>query len=243
MVVPHSVRSQDEEKIQKLYQDAVQALGGDTYLNVKDITSEGNLFAFNREGDSSGQIKYSAFSKLPDKNRFEVGYKKKARDITVFDLEKNEGWILDYPKDVRAATPQEMKDFKDVEKHDIETIFRFRWKDPANKLFYLGAGEGNDVTLEMVKILDPDNDEVTVYFDRISKLPAKIEYRGVNAKTGIQERHVREFSQWHVIEGVNTPLRIDTYLNGKTSSQRFVLKIDYNTNVPDSVFTKPEQPK
>jgi len=236
------VRGQDEEKIQKLFQDAIQTMGGDTYLNVKDMVSEGNYFFFNAEGDSSGLVKYSDYTKLPDKSRFELGNKKKARDIQVFNLEKNEGWILEYPKDVRAATPEEIKDFGNAVKHSIDTIFRFRWKDPANKLFYLGPGEGKDVTLEMVRILDPENDEVTVYFDRISKLPAKVEYRSIS-KRGVQERHVEEFSQWHVIEGVNTPLRVDSYVNGRPRTQSFIVKIDYNTNIPDSFFAKLEQPK
>lgn len=236
------VHGQDEEKIQKLFQDAIQTMGGDTYLTVKDMVSEGNYFFFNAQGDSSGLVKYSDYTKLPDKSRFELGNKKKARDVQVFNLEKNEGWILEYPKDVRAATPEEIKDFGNAVKHSIDTIFRFRWKDPANKLFYLGPGEGKDVTLEMVRILDPENDEVTIYFDRISKLPAKVEYRGIS-KRGVQERHVEEFSQWHVIEGVNTPLRVDSYVNGRPRTQSFIVKISYNTNIPDSFFTKLEQPK
>jgi outer membrane lipoprotein-sorting protein len=242
LTVPLSARGQDEEKIQKLFQDAIQAMGGDTYLNVKDMTSEGNYFLFNREGDSSGLIKYTDYTKLPDKSRFELGNKKKARDITVFNLEKNEGWILEYPKEVRAATPSEMKEFRNDANHSIDNIMRFRWKDPANKLFYLGPGDGSEVTLEMVKILNPENDEVTVYFDRMSKLPAKIEYRSVS-KQGVQQRNVQEFSQWVVVQGVNTPLRVDGYINKRQSFQSFITKIDYNTDIPDSFFTKPEQPK
>jgi len=29
------------------------------------------------------------------------------------------------------------------------------YKDPENKLFYLGPGEGSEVTFELVKLLDP----------------------------------------------------------------------------------------
>lgn len=241
--VSRALYTQDEEKIQKLFQDAIQALGGDAYVNVKDMTSEGNFFFFNREGDSSGLIKFTDYTRLPDKSRFELGNKKKARDIRVFDLEKDQGWVLEYPKEVRAATPQELKEFRNNVKHNIDSILHFRWKDPANKLFYLGPGEGSDVTLEMVKILDSENDEVTVYFDRVSKLPARVEYRSVNSKTGVRERIVEEFSQWVVVEGINTPLRVDTFINGRKAFQTSTIKISYNTSIPDSLFTKPEQPK
>jgi hypothetical protein len=234
--------AQDEERIQKLFGDAIAAMGGDAYLGVKDIVSEGNLFFFDRDGNSSGLIKYNDWTKLPDKSRNEVGNRKKLRDVTVFNLEKNEGWILEGQKDTRNATPDEMKSFRAAAKHTIDTIFRFRFKDPANRLFYLGPGEGADVRLETVKLLDPENDEVTVYFDRASNLPAKIEYRSLDKK-GVRQRHVEEYSQWHVIQGVNTPLRTDGFVNGLRSSQMFVLKLTYNNDIQDSFFSKPEPPK
>lgn len=237
-----AVCAQDEERIQALFHDAIEALGADAYLNVKDIVSEGNYFGFNREGDSGGLIKYNDYTKLPDKSRNEVGNRKKERDVVVFNLEKKEGWILEGQKDTRAATPEEMEDFKKDVKHSIETIFRFRYKDPSNKLFYLGPGEGADVTLESVKLLDPENDEVVIFFDRGSKLPAKLEYYTVD-KRGNKLRHVDEFSQWHMIQGVNTPMRIDSYINGRKSSQLFPIKLTYNTNLPDSFFSKPIPPK
>jgi hypothetical protein len=236
-------RAQDEEKIRKLFEDAVQAMGGEAFSRVTDIVSEGNYFAFNREGDTSGLIKFNDWTKLPDKNRSELGNRKKERDVQVFNLEKNEGWILEGQKPTREATPEEMKQFRNGVKHNIDNIFRSRWKDPANKLFYMGPGEGMEVRLEVVKLLDPENDEILIYFDRANKLPAKIEYKSMDTKRGINLRMVEEFSQWHVVDGVNTPLRVDTYRNGYRASQVFALKIAYNTNLPDSLFSKPEPPK
>jgi len=235
-------RGQDEEKIQKLFQGAIEKMGGQTYLDVKDMVSDGNYFFFDRDGNSSGLIKYNDYTKLPDRSRFELGNSKKSKDVQVFNLEKGEGWILEGQKETRSATPDEMKDFKNAVKHSLDTIFRYRYKDPENKSFYLGPGEGSDVTFEIVKLLDPENDEVTIYFDRLSQLPGKLEYRSVD-KRGVQLRNVVEFSQWHVIQGVNTPLRVDSYVNGRRYSQQFVIKITYNSSLPDDVFSKPVPPK
>jgi hypothetical protein len=241
LFVPRA-RSQDEETIKKLFQEAIETMGGDAFLNVKDMTSEGQFFVFSNEGDSSGLIRYVDYTKLPDKSRHESGNRKSELEITVFNLEKNEGWFYDPAKGTREAKPEEMKQFKSAAIHSLDLIFRYRYKDPANKLFYLGPGEGQEVTLEQVKLVDPDNDETTIYIDRISKLPAKIEYREVN-KRGVRVRIVDEYSQWHVIQGVNTPLRIDSYVNKRRSSQTFVLKITYNNNIPDSFFSKPDPQK
>jgi len=235
-------RSQDEDKIQQLFQAAIQAMGGDAYLNVTDIVSEGRMFGFDFDGASSLPVKYNDYTKFPDKSRFEFGNGKKDRDISVFNLGTNEGWILEGQKGTRDAKPEEMEDFKNAMRHSIEMICRFRYKDAENKLFYLGPGEGKDITLEMVKIVDPENDEVIVYFDRLSKLPAKIEYRTTSNK-GVRQRRIEEFSQWHMKQGVNTPLRFDRYVNGRRHEQQFVLKITYNNNLPDSFFSKPVPPK
>ena len=233
---------QDEEKIQELFQDAIQAMGGSAYLNVKDMISEGQTFMFDSSGASSIPIKFTDYTKLPDKSRYELGNRKKERDITVFNLENNTGWILEGQKDTRDATKEEMSSFKNTVKHTIDNIFRFRYKDPNNKLFYLGPGEGRDITLEMVKLVDPENDDVVIYFDRLSKLPAKIEYWDVSSR-GVRLRIVDEFSQWHMMQGVNTPLRIDGSVNGRPYSQHFILKITYNNNLEDSFFSKPVPPK
>jgi hypothetical protein len=233
---------QDEEKIKGLFQNAIQAMGGDAYLKVADIVSSGQRFYFNNQGESSGLIKYSDYSKLPDKRRFEEGNRKNELDITVFNLGANEAWILEGQKGTREATPEEMKSFREVVKHSIDNIFRFRYKDPANKLFYMGPGEGQDLTLEMVKLLDPDNDEVTVYFDRLSKLPAKIEYQEISKK-GVRQRVVKEYSQWHEFQGVNVPLRIDSFVNGRRLAQNFINKISFNNNLSDGFFSKPTLPK
>jgi len=234
--------AQDEEKITKLFEDAIAAMGGKAYLDVKDMVTEGNYFIFNRDGDSSGLIKYFDWTTLPNKSHNEIGNKKKLRDVTVFDLDKNVGWILEGQKETRDATPEEMKSFKKAVNHALDNIMRTRWKDPANKLFYLGPGEGRDLQLDQVQLIDPENDTVTVFFDRIKKLPAKIEYKDVSAR-GVQLRQVDEFDQWHMIQGVNTPMRLDGFTNGRKRSQLFVTSIQYNTGIPDAMYTKPLPPK
>jgi len=234
--------AQDQEKIRKLFEDAIQAMGGDAYLNATDIVSEGRAFAFNYEGASSLPLKFTDYTKFPDKSRYESGNNKNELEITVFNLGNNEGWFYDPVKGVREAKPEDMEGFKNTVKHSIDAIFRFRYKDPENKLFHLGQGEGKEATLEIVKLVDPENDEVLIYFDRISKLPAKIEYRDVNDR-GVRQRRVDEFSQWFVKQGIKTPLRVDGYLSGRRLSQYFLLKVTYNNNLPDGFFSKPAPPK
>ena len=228
----------DEDRIRQLFENAIDAMGGSAYLDIKDITSDGQYFVFNNRGESSGLIKFVDYTKLPDKSRFELGNKKQEKEITVFDLAKGEGWILEGTGEAKAATEEDMKSFQAAADHSIDNIFHFRWKDPQNKLFYLGLGKGADITFDMVQIIDPANDEVVVYFDRISKLPAKIESWRINER-GIKVRDMDEYSQWHKIKGVLTPLRIDSYTNGRRRAQQFFLNVKHNSNIRDEFFSKP----
>ena len=228
-----------EEKIRTLFNDAIAAMGGDAFMNVSDMNSEGQYFMFNNRGESSGLIKFTDYTKLPDKSRFEMGNRKNALEITIFDLAKNEGWIIEGQREPRAASEDEMKSFQSAANHSLDNIFRFRWKDPQNKLFYLGPGEGTDITRDTVRLIDPENDEVVIYFDRVSKLPVKIETQRVNER-GVRVRVADEYSQWHKIQGVLTPMRIDSFTNGRRASQQFLLKLTYNNNLRDNFFSKPE---
>ena len=83
---------------------------------------------------------------------------------------------------------------------------------------------------------------MTVYFDRSTRLPVKLEYRSID-KNGVQLREVDEFLQWHTIQGAKLPLRTDHFVNGRKGSQQFVVKITLNNNLPDSFFSKPLPPK
>jgi len=226
------------EKIRAIFEDAVAAMGGDAYMDVRDIVSEGQYFMFNSRGASSGLIKFTDYTKLPDKSRFEAGNKKSQLEITIFDLSINEGWIIAGEREAKAATEEDMKSFRASANHSLENILRFRWNDPQNKLFYIGPGDGADVTSDTVKLIDPENDEVVVYFDRISKLPVKVESQRINER-GIRVRVTDEYSQWHKIQGVLTPMRVDSYTNGRRSSQQFVLKLTYNNNLRDDFFSPP----
>ena len=237
-VLPLPLKCQEENKALVLFEKAIEAMGGTAFLDVKDVVSSGNFFTFDRFGASSPLIKFSDYTKLPDKSRYELGNKKNQLDITVFNLETGEGWIREGQKETRDADEDEMRDFRNTVKHSLELIFRTRYKDPQNKIFYIGPGDGRDLRLEKVKLIDPENDEVNVYFDSMSHLPAKIEYT-TKSSDGARQRMTQEFSQWHWIQGIRTSLRTDGYINGRQSYQSHVIDIKYNNDLPDSTFSKP----
>src|ERR1051326_363914 len=57
---------------------AVQALGGQAYLNIKDMSQEGRTYAFDHGQPAGGSIPFWLFWKAPDQQRIEIT---KQRDI------------------------------------------------------------------------------------------------------------------------------------------------------------------
>ncbi|HSW39056.1 MAG TPA: hypothetical protein VLL97_06145, partial [Acidobacteriota bacterium] len=203
-----------------------------------DMVAEGHYFLFDEEGRSSGMIRFIDYVRLPDKARFESGNREKDRNIVVVDLDNNHGWIRDGRKETREATSEEMREYRNSADRSLYNIFQFRREDPQNRFFYLGAGAGHEASREMVKIISPENVEVTVHFDRVSRLPVKIESLETNHK-GIRQRLVDEYSQWRSMQGAHVPMRIDQYINGRRASQQFIMKIEYNRGLQDQLFGRP----
>jgi hypothetical protein len=230
-----------EKKALEAIERCVKALGGTAFLQVKDMKSSGKYYQF-RKGENTLPIMYQDYTRLPDKSRYETG-KGKNRDASVFDLAARKGWILEAGKGVREANKEEIDSFKKAVKHAIENVLRTRYKEPGVKLFYFGPEQvTSKKRAEAVQLLDEENDEVTIYIDLSNNLPLKLEYTEAlpdGRKLKIEE----EYSNWHSIQGVMTPLRIDTFADGNQASQRFIEKISYNNNFPDSLFGKPQVEK
>src|SRR2546430_11136241 len=64
--------AQAQTKATQLIDQMIDALGGQTFLDVKDIHTTGRFFAFTR-GQLSGSDIFSDYIKLPDMERVEFG--------------------------------------------------------------------------------------------------------------------------------------------------------------------------
>ncbi|MBI1748497.1 MAG: hypothetical protein HYR55_18210 [Acidobacteria bacterium] len=239
---PAQDKESGEAKALAAIQRAIDALGGKTFLQVRDIKSNGRYYQF-RKGANTPGVVFQDSTRLPNKSRYEEGTKKKEKDITVFNLDIDKGWMLEGRKGVRDAKPEEVAQFKKTVKHAIENVLRTRYRERGVKLFYFGPEEvAGKIRAEVVEILDQENDSVLVYFDLKTHLPVKLEYTET-AADGRKLKIEEEYTNWHNIEGVRTPMRIDVFTNGDQSSQRFVEKLSYSSTFTDSLFEKPQPEK
>ena len=67
------------------------ALGGPTYLDIRDADCEGRLARFGHNGEMSGYTPFKDYWRYPDANR--TDYSKKGVIINLYSGDK--GWTLD----------------------------------------------------------------------------------------------------------------------------------------------------
>ena len=222
-----SEKDQLRQKALAIVEESIKALGDARFRQVQAIQSRGHYYIF-KKGEMAGVAKFTDQTQLPDKSRFQLG-EGKDKEVTVFDLSREKGWHMEGKKDIKEATADDMKQFHQAARHSIDNLLRKRLTETGMNFFYYGASElagKNDA--DAVEMIDAENDSVVVYFDRKTFFPVRIEYVTVDIR-GNKQKEATEFYNWHNIQGVMTPLRLDNFAEGQLASQLFIDEVIYNS--------------
>jgi outer membrane lipoprotein-sorting protein len=225
--------AQSAEKAKELLQQAIQALGGDAYLSVRDVSAIGRLGQFGHSGELTGYTVFYDFSKLPDKDRIE--YSSKRNIIEVFDGDR--GWVMDRGG-VSDASEDSVKQQQENLKVDIDLILRYRLKEPGLVFRYGGSDVVELKESDWVEITDSGQRTIRIALARSTHLPIqeRVETRDPTYHTPSED--ITHFSNYHPIQGVQTPFQIARERNGRKIFQAFFDDFKYNTGLADSLFTK-----
>jgi hypothetical protein len=220
-------------KAKEILQQAIQAMGGNAYLNIRDVTCEGRLSQFGHAGELNGFEKFVDYSIPPFKDRTENLPKRNI--ISVMDGDK--GWVLDRGG-VSDASGADVAHFQEDTKKDLDYILRSRIKEPKIIFRYAGPDIVDLKEAEWVELVDSDNRTIKIAFSQSTHLPIRKIVDTRDANTRMKTGEVEYYSNYHPIGGVETPFQITRERNGIKIYQVFFDKCEYNTNLSDSLFTK-----
>ena len=220
-------------KAKEILQQAIQAMGGNVYLNIRDVTCEGRLSQFGHAGELNGFEKFVDYSIPPFKDRTENLPKRNI--ISVMDGDK--GWVLDRGG-VSDASGADVAHFQEDTKKDLDYILRSRIKEPKIIFRYAGPDIVDLKEAEWVELVDSDNRTIKIAFSQSTHLPIRKIVDTRDANTRMKTGEVEYYSNYHPIGGVETPFQITRERNGIKIYQVFFDKCEYNTNLSDSLFTK-----
>lgn len=217
----------------QIMQQAIDALGGQAYLNVKDVTCTGHLGQFDHAGQLTGYEKFIDYGEPPFKSRTENLPKRNEIDIFV----GNAGWTLD-----RGGVSEEplsrVAQFQDDVAKDLDNILRHRIHEQGMVIRYAGKDVVDLKQVDWVELLDSDNRTIRIAFDRSSHLPVQKTVQSRDPKTTLPFSEVEYYSLYALNGSIQTPKQITRDRNNMKVYQVFFDKCDYDTGLDASLFTK-----
>jgi hypothetical protein len=227
-------RGDDRENVRQaraLLEQAIQALGGQTFLNIRDVQQQGRTYGFYHGRPTGAGALFWRFIEYPDKERLEVT---KERDVAyVYSGEK--GYEVTY-KGAHAVEKKDLDDYLRRRRFSLETMLRVWINDPTVALFYDGNALAGNTPALQVTLINAKNEAVSLCFDLDSHLPIKKSYKWRDPID--KERNTEEevYDNYKPIQGVMTPYSFTRYYNGEMQSQRFINSVQFNQGLNPSMF-------
>ena len=222
---------QNATKAKTLLDQAVQALGGQAFLDIQDMSQTGRTYSFHHGETTSTGVLFWRFVRFPDKERIEVT---KQRDVA-YVYNGDHAYEVTY-KGTAAQDVKVVADYLRRRSHSLEWVLR-RWlKEPGVALFYDGAAVAADKPADQVSIMNAHDDSVTLYLDTTTHLPIKKSFTWRDPADNLRNTEEEVYDAYRPTQGIMTPYSITRYYNGDMSNQRFLNTVTYNNNLSDSMF-------
>lgn len=220
-------------KAKEILAQAIDALGGQEYLSVRNSDCTGRFAQFEHSGAVGGFVQFHDFREMPDKLRSEYGKKGIIVDLYLGD----KGWTLDRGG-VSEMPATVMTDYQEQLKTDINTILRFRLKDETLVFRYEGSDVVDLKEADWVEIADRDGHTIRAAFDKKTHLPIRTTVTKRDAETGDKIVRAAYYTNFHSIGGVQTAYQTARFRNDLQVYQAFIEKCEYNVSLPPDMFSR-----
>jgi hypothetical protein len=224
------VNTQAQSRTAQTIDQMIDALGGQTFLDVKDIHTTGRFFAFTR-GELSGGDLFSDYIKFPDMERTEFGSSKN-KAITI--NRGKEGSKVEGKKDPDQQTPGEIDEFVKGFKTSFDYVLRFALTDRQTTIQNLPSEVVDFKRTNVVELRDAAKNRIRFYIDRDTHLPVKMQVRR-NDDSKLREE---QYANWHKFQGVMTPLFVSRYTDGVKTMEIRVENAVYDSGLAETLFTQ-----
>ena len=121
---------------------------------------------------------------------------------------------------------------------DIDNILRHRSSRAGHDPAVRRPGHRGSEAGDWVELVDSDNRTIRIAFADNTHLPIRKTVETRDPRTRLKSDRVEYYSNYHPIDGVQTPFQITRERNQIKIFQVFFDKCDYNTSVSDALFTK-----
>jgi hypothetical protein len=225
------VDQENARKAKALVDQAIQALGGQAYLTIRDRELTGRTFGFHHGRASGNGVEFWSFSEFPDKERVELT---KQRDIAELYI-GNKGYEVTY----KGAHPIEEKDLVDYlrrRRFSLETVLYTWVNDPTVALLYEGNAIAAQHSALQVTLINAKDEAVTLDFAIDTHLPIKKSFKWrdpVDKQLNLEEEI---YANYRLVQGVMMPYNVTRYFNDDMAGERFIFSATINQGLDQSMF-------
>ena len=220
-------------KAKAIMTQAITALGGDAYLQVRNSDCKGRAAQFEHSGGVVGYVQFHDYRQMPDKNRMEYGPKGNIVNLYA----GKEGWTLDRGG-VSDVPAQDIADYRETSNTDVNTILRYRMNDSGLVFRYSGADVVDLKEADWVEIADHEGHTIRMAFDRKTGLPIRTVVSQRDPETGDRIQRSTYYTSYHVIDGLQTPFQVSRFRNDQQTYQVFYESCQYNADLAPEMFTR-----
>lgn len=242
-----------QDRAKRVVNEAIQALGGDAFLHMQDRVEYGRAYSFYRSeltGLSLAKIYTRYLSPAPgqlgqrERDSFgKVDARSKELSESNAQLFTEEGaWEITF-RGVRPLDEERYANYKDNVLHNVFYILRQRLNEPGLTLYAQDSDFYEHRPVEVIEITDADNRTVTVYFDKLNKLPVRQSFRRRNPEFKDFDTETSEFAKYREVKGITWPTVIIRARNGDKTFELYSESLDFNQSLTDNLFTLPANSK
>jgi len=230
-------------KGKKIVDDAIAALGGDTFLQMQDRVESGRAYSFYRDnlsGLSIAKIYTRYITVDPTKSAHDLGVRErqsfgKNEDSAVV-LREDGGANITY-RGPKALPMEDFERYRETTLHNFFYILRQRLHEAGMEFEFKGSDVVDRVPVEIVDVIDAQNFVVRVYFHQTTKLPVKQSFSRLDPKTKDRDEEVTRFDRYRDNHGIQWPQQITRERNGEKIYQIFAETVSFNQDLTDDLFS------
>lgn len=227
---PLSPDQDNARKAKSVIEQGIVALGGPTYLAIRDREQQGRLYNFHHGREGGGTVFWS-FAEGLDKERVELT---KERDIAELYI-GDKAWELTY----KGAHPVEEKDrsaYMRRRKFSLDVILHSWVNDPSVVLLFDGQAIAAQHPAQQVTLINSQDESVTLYFDSDTHLPIRKTFQWRDPLDKQKNLEEEVYENYRFVSGIMAPYNVTRYFNGDMSSQRFMNLVTINQGLDEAMF-------
>jgi hypothetical protein len=219
-----------QQKAHAALSATMQALGGPAWVGLGNSREHVHIAAF-YQGNPTGVVAEAVISRQrPDNERVELD---KGKVVQIFS--GSGGWEITY-KGKKSLPAESVQDHVRWRRYSLRSVLD-RWiDDPETVVLDEGSEQVERHLAEKLTLMNATHDAVTLDVDAESHLPLRLSFEWRDSRFHDKNVDAVEFDSYHRIDGIATPFTVTRTHNGEIVRQTFLLRVEYNVDLPENLF-------